>query len=95
MFSTHERITIGRNVDIGMRCTFITATHEVGGPSRRAGALRTAGIRIGDGAWIGAGVTVLPGVDIGDGCVVAAGAVVTKNCESGGTYAGIPARRIR
>jgi maltose O-acetyltransferase len=45
--------------------------------------------------WMGARVTVLPGVTVGDGCVIAAGAVVTKDCEPGGVYAGLPARRIR
>ena len=37
----------------------------------------------------------MPGVTIGEGCIVAAGAVVTKDCESHGLYAGVPARRIR
>jgi acetyltransferase-like isoleucine patch superfamily enzyme len=38
---------------------------------------------------------IMPGVTIGAGVVVAAGAVVTKDCEAGGLYAGIPAKRLR
>jgi maltose O-acetyltransferase len=53
------------------------------------------GVRIGDRCWIGARATILPGVSIGDGTVVAAGAVVTKDCEPGAVYGGVPARRLR
>ena len=35
------------------------------------------------------------GVTVGDGCVVAAGAVVREDCEPGGLYAGVPARRVK
>jgi acetyltransferase-like isoleucine patch superfamily enzyme len=52
-------------------------------------------VRIGRGAWLGAGAIVLPGVTIGDGAVVAAGAVVTKSVEPMAIVAGNPARLIR
>jgi acetyltransferase-like isoleucine patch superfamily enzyme len=52
-------------------------------------------VEIGTGCWIGARATILGGVRIGDDVVVAAGAVVTRNCEGGGTYAGVPAVRIK
>ena len=48
-------------------------------------------IRISDGCWIGANVTVLPGVTIGPYNVVAAGAVVTRDSSSGVLLAGVPA----
>ena len=95
MFSTHERITLGSNVDVGMRVTFITATHEVGPPSRRAGLHKTAPITVGDGAWIGAGVIILPGVMVGAGAIIAAGAVVTSDCMPNRVYGGVPARELR
>ena len=95
MFSTHARITIGENVDIGMRVTFITATHHVGPSRRRAGEHTTAPITVGTGSWIGAGVIILPGVSIGPGSVIAAGSVVTADCEPDSLYAGVPARRVR
>ena len=40
---------------------------------------RSAGIDVGDGAWIGAGATVLDGVTLGDRAVVGAGAVVRES----------------
>jgi maltose O-acetyltransferase len=52
-------------------------------------------VSVGNGSWLGTGVTVLPGVTIGEGCVIAAGAVVTADCAPDGLYAGVPARRIR
>ncbi|GAB3598430.1 DapH/DapD/GlmU-related protein [Microbacterium tumbae] len=95
MFSTHAPITIGENVDIGMRVSFITAGHEIGTERRRAGAHVTAPIVVESGVWIGAGATVLPGVTIGRGAVIAAGAVVTADCEPNALYAGVPARLVR
>jgi acetyltransferase-like isoleucine patch superfamily enzyme len=37
----------------------------------------------------------MPGVKIGAGTIVGAGAVVTKDCEPGAVYVGVPARRVR
>ena len=44
------------------------------------------------GASIGSGAVVLGGVRIGAGALVGAGAVVTRDVESGGVVAGVPAR---
>ena len=49
-------------------------------------------VRIGDRAWLGARVMVLPGVTIGDDVVIGAGSVVTKDCLTPGTYVGSPAK---
>lgn len=95
MFNTSAPISIGRNCDIGMRVTFVTSSHEVGVPARRAGKATAAGIRVGNGVWIGASAVVLPGVSIGDGAVIAAGAVVTKSCPAHGIYGGVPAKLVR
>ena len=94
-FDCADRITIGRNCQIGMRALFITGSHEIGPPDQRAVGSITKPIHIGDGCWIGAYVTVLPGVIIGPGCVIGAGTLVASDCLPNGVYAGIPARRIR
>ncbi|MGI9822602.1 acyltransferase [Agromyces sp. Marseille-Q5079] len=84
-----ERASIGPNVQL------IPTTHELGGHEQRAGATKSAPIRVGRGSWLGAGVIVLGGVDIGDGCVIAAGSVVTRDCEPDGLYGGTPAKLLR
>lgn len=95
MFDTFAPITIGRDCAIAMQTTFVTSTHRMGGPAKRAGAIETSPIVVGDGVWIGARATVLPGVTIGDGAVVAAGSVVTRDCDPHTLYAGVPARAVR
>jgi maltose O-acetyltransferase len=94
-FDCAAPIDIGRNCQIGMRTLLVTGSHNIGPAAQRAEGELASGIRIDDGCWLGANVTVLPGVSIGGGCVIAAGSVVTRNCEPNGLYAGVPARRIR
>jgi len=88
-------ITLGSNVALGDQVMIVTSTHEHSDPRARAGAATGHPVTIGDGAWLGSRVTVLPGVHVGEGCVVAAGAVVTRDCAPHGLYAGVPARRVR
>lgn len=88
-------ITIGDRVFIGHHACFITTNHEIGPPTQRCGAWRSAPIAIEDGVWIGAGVTLLPGVTIGQGAVVAAGAVVTRDVPPHTLVGGVPAKMIR
>src|SRR3972149_5234868 len=53
------------------------------------------GVQIGNGCWIGAGVTILDGVKIGDGSVIGAGAVVTNSIPPFSIAVGIPARVVK
>jgi maltose O-acetyltransferase len=94
-FDTSSPIKIGSDVQIGMRCQFITSTHEIGTSSRRGGPGRSLPIVVGDGAWIGAGVLVLPGVHIGRGAIIAAGSVLTRDVPDDALIAGVPGRHIR
>lgn len=89
------RLEIGCDVHLGPRVTVLTVSHHLAGPDRRAGSVRTAAVRIEDGAWVGAGSMVLPGVTVHAGAVVAAGAVVTEDCAPDGLYAGVPARAVK
>ena len=54
----------------------------------------SAGVRIGDGAWIGAGAKILDGVSIGDHAIVGAGAVVREDVPPYAIAVGIPARVV-
>ena len=49
---------------------------------------------IGNNVFIGMNAVILPGVTIGDHVIIGAGSIVTKDCPSGGVYAGNPARYI-
>lgn len=51
-------------------------------------------VEIGNNVFIGMNAIITCGVTIGNNVVIGAGSVVTKNCESDGVYAGVPAKRI-
>ena len=55
------------------------------------------GCTIEDDVLIGMGAIVMDGAHVASGTLIAAGAVVTQGmrCETGGIYAGVPARRIK
>ncbi|GEN81307.1 acyltransferase [Actinotalea fermentans] len=95
LFDTWAPVTIGARCAIAMQVSFVTSSHELGGPDKRAGAMTARPVTVEDGVWIGARATVLPGVTIGTGAVVAAGAVVTEDCAPHTLYAGVPARAVR
>jgi maltose O-acetyltransferase len=88
-------ITLGKGVTIGHHSRLITAEHAVHRAGRRAGVVTPRPIVIEEGAWLSAGVTVLPGVTIGHGSVVAAGAVVTADVAPNTLVGGVPARFIK
>lgn len=52
-------------------------------------------VKIGKGALVGAGATIINNVSICDNCIVGAGAVVVKNLTNRGTYVGVPAKKIK
>lgn len=93
--NTSARIHIGANVAIGPKSVILSSTHEVGPYGKRAGPPKAECVTIEDGAWIGAGVTVLPGVTIGRGAVVAAGTVVHRDIDRSTIVAGAPQRTVR
>jgi maltose O-acetyltransferase len=88
-------ITIGDDVQIATNVQLITATHPVDAAERRAGWELAHPVTIADGAWLGAGVIVLPGVTVGEEAVVGAGAVVTKDVAPRTVVAGNPAQVLR
>ena len=90
-------LTIGEEVLIGAHAKLLSAGHEIdaGEEIIARNRITRSRILIEDGAWIGAGATVLEGVRIGRGAVVAAGAVVRSDVPDGMIAAGVPARVIR
>ena len=52
-------------------------------------------IHIKKGAWIGAGVSILPGVTIGENAIVGAGAIVTKDVGDYEVAVGVPAKIVK
>ena len=49
---------------------------------------------IGDRAWIGPRVIILPGCTVGEGAVVAGGAVVTRDVPPYTVVGGVPAKEM-
>lgn len=86
-------ITIGNNCMFGPNVQLYTASHPLEPGKRNSGLELGKPITIGDNAWLGGGVVIVPGVTLGDNVVVAAGSVVTKsfgdNVVLGGNPAGV------
>src|SRR5262245_8610407 len=64
-----SRVTIGRHTLMAAYAYVIGGDHDFSNPT--AAVLEqgrtSAGVRVGDGAWIGAGAKILDGVSVGDG----------------------------
>lgn len=84
-------IEIGRNCDIAPEVIFVPGTHKLGTMERRAGEGYSMDIKIGNGCWIGARVTILGGVTVGSGVMIAAGSVVQSDIPDNCLAAGVPA----
>lgn len=89
-----SRVSVGRGTLLAAYTYLIGGDHDAA--DRSVNVLdqqrRSRGISVGEGAWLGARVSVLDGVTIGDRAVVGAHAVVRDNVPAGATAVGIPAR---
>jgi len=83
LLATDSRMEIGREVLMAAYVYLIGGgLHGVDASEpivMRQGVARGKGIRIGDGAWIGARCSVLDGADIGSGSVIGAHSLVTRS----------------
>ena len=84
-------ITIGDNVQIAANVQLISNNHD---PYDRQ-ILTCKPVVIKDGAWIGAGATILPGVTIGKMAIVGAASVVTHDVGDYEVVVGSPAKVIK
>ncbi|RPI57074.1 MAG: acyltransferase, partial [Acidobacteria bacterium] len=91
-----SRVRVGRNALIAAYSYLIGGDHDFSDTSRAVvdQARTSAGITVGDGAWLGAGVKVLDGVTIGAQAVIGAGAVVRDSVPDRATAVGVPARIV-
>lgn len=84
-------IRIEDNVQIAANVQLITNNHDMYDRL----ILLCKPIVIREGAWIGAGATILPGIEVGKHAVIGAGAVVTKDVPDYAVVVGNPAKVIR
>ncbi len=92
-----DDILLGKNVSVGPQCIMYTHDHNYKENSEVPwkGKPVTKPIIIDDGAWIGAGVIILPGVKIGKGAIIAAGSVLTKEVPPYVIIAGVPGKIVK
>ena len=86
-----SELLIEEEATVSMRCTLLTHQDVGDRPLASRYPRLEAPVRIGRGAYLGAGVIVLPGVSIGAESVVGAGSVVTRSLPAGVVAAGTPA----
>jgi len=90
------KVVIEDQVIFGPHVSIYSETHNFQDPEQPVklqGETRK-GVTIREGAWLGAGCTILDGVTVGRNSVVAAGAVVTRDVPDGAVVGGIPAKTL-
>lgn len=91
LFMARGGITIEDDVQIAANVQLISNNHD---PYERQ-ILLCRPVVIRQGAWIGAGATILPGVCVGKYAIVGAGAVVTKDVPDYAVVVGNPANVVK
>ena len=90
-----DRVTIEPLATLSMGCSVITHIDVGPGPLKERRPREQAPVRIGRGAYLGAGATVLHGVTIGAEATVGAHALVSKDVAVGATVVSPRAVEIR
>lgn len=94
-------IRIGNKVNIQdgaiLHCTYQKCGTTIGNNVSIGHRALVHGCTIEDNVLIGMGAIVMDQAVVKENCLIAAGAVVLEGmvCESGGVYAGVPARRVK
>ncbi len=84
-----EAINIGNHSVVSQKSYLCTGSHDIHDP---AFGLKTAGITIGDGAWIATDCFIAPGVEIGANAVIGARSSVFTKIPAGQVCWGSPCR---
>ena len=90
------RVEVGARALLAAYCYIIGGDHDwkdAGRPVLEQGRHAT-GVRVGEGAWLGAGAKVLDGITVGADAIVGAGAVVTADVPASAIAVGVPARVV-
>jgi acetyltransferase-like isoleucine patch superfamily enzyme len=94
----YQRVDIGDDVIFGPMVTIMDSSgHPLlgRGQAGEAARIRSAPVKIANGAWIGAGATILKGVSIGEGAVIGTQAVVSEDVPPFCVVTGNPARIVK
>lgn len=91
-----SRVAIGRSVLMAAYSYVIGGDHDFSDPSKSvlSQSRTSAGVTVGEGAWLGAGAKILDGVTIGEHAVIGAGAVVRDSIPARAVAVGLPARVV-
>ena len=85
-------MTFGSHAIVSQEAYLCGATHDFNDPAFPLLAYR---MEIGAYAWVCARASVGPGVNVGEGAVLGLGSVATRDLESWGVYAGVPAVKVK
>jgi acetyltransferase-like isoleucine patch superfamily enzyme len=90
-------VRIGDSVLLAPRVQVLAVDHLFADSDRPViqQGISAKGIVVQDGAWVGAGATLLDGVEVGSGAVIGAGAVVTRDVPARTLAIGTPAQVVR
>lgn len=91
-----SRVRVGADVLMAAYAYVIGGDHDASNADRPVieQGRRSAGVDIGDGAWVGAGAKILDGVTVGAHAIVGAGAVVREPVPERAVAVGVPARVV-
>lgn len=91
-----SRVRIGARVLMAAYCYIVGGDHDFSDPTKSVleQTRTSAGVTVGDGVWMGAGVKVLDGVHVGEHAVLGAEAVVKDDVPDHAIAVGAPARVV-
>ncbi len=88
-----DRVTIEEEATLSMRVSIVTHLDVGPGPLRERRPRQQGPVRIGRGAYLGIGATILHGVTIGEAAIIGAHALVDRDVPAGATVLAPRARR--